>query len=101
MSERVVNARDVHVEVVKMTSLWAIFEFSRLYLGYNALAAREPVRAQEVREEGSTSAKEALFRARGVGTVQRRPEFLVPGNQETTRPPGNSGKRKEITRKLP
>ena len=67
MSERVVNARGVHVEVVKMTSLWAIFEFSRLYLGYNALAAREPVNAQEVREEGSTSAKEALFRARGVG----------------------------------
>ena len=32
---------------------------------------------------------------------QRRPEFLVPGNQETTRPPGDSGKRKEITRKLP
>jgi hypothetical protein len=52
VSERVVNARGVHVEVVKMTSLWAIFEFSRLYLGYNALAAREPVRAQEVREEG-------------------------------------------------
>ena len=50
-----------------MTGLWAIFEFSRLYLGYNALAAREPVIAQEVREEGSTSAKEALFRARGVG----------------------------------
>jgi len=67
VSERVVNARGVHVEVVKMTSLWAIYEFSRLYLGYNALAAREPVRAQEVREEGSTSAKEALFRARGVG----------------------------------
>jgi hypothetical protein len=32
---------------------------------------------------------------------QGTPEFLVPGNQETTRPPGNSGKRKEITRKLP
>jgi hypothetical protein len=32
---------------------------------------------------------------------QGKPEFLVPGNQETTRPPGNSGKRKEITRKLP
>jgi hypothetical protein len=25
----------------------------------------------------------------------------VPGNQETTRPPGNSVKRKEITRKVP
>jgi hypothetical protein len=33
--------------------------------------------------------------------VQGKPEFLVPGNQETTRPPGNSGSRKEITRKLP
>jgi hypothetical protein len=32
---------------------------------------------------------------------QGKPEFLVPGNQETTRPTGNSGKRKEITRKLP
>ena len=32
---------------------------------------------------------------------QGQPEFLVPGNQETTRPPGNSGKRKKITRKLP
>ena len=32
--------------------------------------------------------------------VQGKPEFLVPGNQETTRPTGNSGKRKEITRKI-
>ena len=32
---------------------------------------------------------------------QGKHEFLVPGNQESTRPPGNSGKRKEITRKVP
>ena len=32
---------------------------------------------------------------------QGKPEFLVLVNQETTRPPGNSEKRKKITRKLP
>jgi hypothetical protein len=32
---------------------------------------------------------------------QGKPEFLVPRNQETTRPPENSEKRKEITRKVP
>ena len=36
-----------------------------------------------------------------LATDQGKPEFLVPGNQETTRPPGNSEKRKEITIKLP
>jgi hypothetical protein len=43
----------------------------------------------------------AVFESWQIGQSQGKPEFLVPGNQETTRPTGNSGKRKEITRKLP
>jgi hypothetical protein len=44
------------------------------------------------------------FQARVTGCSRQRqgkPEFLVPGNKEATRQPGNSGNRKEITRKLP
>jgi hypothetical protein len=42
-----------------------------------------------------------LYVAFSTDRKQGKTEFLVPGNQETTRPPGNSGKRKEITRKVP